>query len=184
MTLLPRIALPFAIPSIALALAMAVPDGARAQAAPDSATADSRRAGDLYDRLSHADSVLFDALFARCDAERANALLSEDVEFYDDRTGLSMGDDLRADFRRLTEDCPANHGVRRILLPESVEVHSIPGFGAVQMGVHHFVEVGAATSTVARFVHFWKRGEDGWKLARIVSLHEVVDATRAADLRP
>lgn len=109
--------------------------------------------GDTVRPVGSGGQCLFDALFARCDAERANALLAADVEFYDDRTGLSAGEDLREDFRRLTENCPAGHGVRRILLPESVEVYPIEGFGAVQTGVHHFVERGASTRTVAKLVN-------------------------------
>lgn len=182
MPLLPRVAIPSACLPLAVALAMvaAAPDVGRAQAAP---TAEPRRSGPLYDRLARADSLLFDALFARCDAGRALALLADDVEFYDDRSGLSEGEDLREDFRRLTASCPAGNGVRRILLPGSVAVYPVEGFGAVQTGVHHFVERGASTSTVARFLHVWKREGDGWKLARIVSLHDVVDAERAAELR-
>jgi ketosteroid isomerase-like protein len=154
-----------------------------AQGFPDSDGSGSLASRSLSDQVARADSALFDALFARCDADRAGRLLADDVEFYDDRTGRSAGDDLREDFRRLTENCPASNGVRRILISESVQVHPIEGYGAVQMGEHHFVERGAATSTVARFVHVWKRAGDGWELARIISLHEVVDAARAAELR-
>lgn len=169
--------------AVAVAPVMAAPDLAWAQEAPRDAAPASDRSEALHDQLAHADSALFDALFARCDAERASALLATDVEFYDDRTGLSAGSDLRADFRRLTESCPAANGVRRILLPGSVEVHPIPGYGAVQTGVHHFVERNASTTTVARFVHVWQRIGDEWRLARIISIHEIMDSARAAGLR-
>lgn len=168
---------------IAVALMMAAPDTGRAQTHSSAAPPEARRSGVLYDQLAQADSILFEALFAGCDAERANVLLDADVEFYDDRTGLSAGDDVREDFRRLTENCPADNGVRRILLPESVGVYPIEGFGALQTGVHHFVERGAATSTVAKFIHVWKRVGDEWRLARIISLHETIDAARATELR-
>ena len=137
----------------------------------------------LRDELARADSAFFDALFAACDAERAIGWLAEDVEFYDDRTGLSAGDDLRDDFRRLAANCPATNGVRRVLLPRTVEVHAIPGFGAVQTGEHHFVERGASQTTVARFIHTWRRVDGEWRLARIISLHRVVDAAEAAERR-
>lgn len=57
-----------------------------------------------------------------------------------------------------------------------MEVHPIPGFGAVHTGEHHFVEDGAATTTVGRFYNTWKRTGGEWKLARIISLHRTVDA--------
>lgn len=178
-----RTAAPLASLALAAALLLAAPGRASAQLVPGAADVEAHRSGALFDELARADHALFDALFARCDAEAAISLLADDVEFYDDRSGLSAGEDLREDFRRLTRDCPAGHGVRRILLPGSVEVHAIEGYGAVQTGVHHFVEHGAATSTVARFVHTWRRDGDRWKLARIISLHATVDADRAAELR-
>lgn len=180
MLLLRRASAPLNSLPLVLAL-LALPGLGRAQEIRGTAPSEPRPA--LHEQLARVDSIFFDALFARCDAERANTLLAADVEFYDDRTGLSVGDDLRADFRRLTENCPADNGVRRILLPGSVEVHPIEGFGAMQLGEHHFVERGASTSTVAKFFHVWKRVDDGWRLARIVSLHETLDAERAAERR-
>lgn len=150
---------------------------------PESADARADLAEATSADLARMDSVFFDALFAQCDAETAIALLTDDVEFYDDRTGLSVGPDLHEDFRRLAENCPADNGVRRMLLPRSVDVSPIAGYGAVQTGVHHFVETGASTSTVAEFVHVWRRAGDAWRLARIISVHETVDAARAAELR-
>ena len=144
---------------------------------------ESGSAEDLRAQLVRQDRLLFDALFVECDAARANAFYTDDVEFYDDRSGLSVGDEVRESSRRLAENCPADHGVRRVLLEETVEVHPLEGYGAVEMGTHHFVERGAATSTVGRFIHTWKRVGDEWKLARIISLHETMDADLAADRR-
>ena len=147
------------------------------------ATSPTTAADSLHRVLARQDSLLFDALFAQCDAARANAFFTEDVEFYDDRSGLSVGDEVRENSRALAENCPAENGVRRILLEESVKVHPIEGYGAVQMGTHHFVERGAATSTVARFIHTWKQVGEDWKLARVISLHETVEAAQAAERR-
>lgn len=155
-------------------------DGGEALGRMRSAAPSGRRSGELYDQVARVDSLLFDALFVECDADRAIALLTEDIEFYDDRTGLSVGDDLRGDFRRLTESCPGRGGVRRVLLPKTVEVFTIEGWGALQTGVHHFVEDGASTRTIARFHHLWRRMDGAWKLARVVSLHEVVEEESGA----
>lgn len=164
---------------LALCALAAVPPASHAQtgpAAPDD--------GALYAELVRMDSVFFDALFARCDADRANAMVTDDVEFYDDRTGLTTGDEVREGFRRIAGNCPAGNGVRRILLADSVEVYPIDGFGAMQRGVHHFVERGASTSTIARFVVLWTNVDGEWKMARIMSVdHRIVDAALAAELR-
>jgi hypothetical protein len=183
MPLSPGTVTPSLLVAVALILATSHCGSAPSPWPSTPAASGAPRSSDLFREVTRADSVFFDALFARCDAELANTFLTPDVEFYDDRSGLSVGDDLRQDFRRLTDNCPAGNGVRRILLPESVEVHPVDGFGAVHTGVHHFVENGASTSTVGRFTTIWKRAGGEWKMARIISLHEVMDAERAAGLR-
>lgn len=155
----------------------------KAQTTPDDRTSVSEDSL-LQSDLAEADSAFFHALFVTCDADRANAMLTEDVEFYDDRTGLSSGDDLRADFRRLAANCPAHNGVRRIPLAGTIDVYPIAGYGAVRMGTHHFVEQGASTSTTARFVIVWRRVGSEWRIARVLSVdHRIVDSAEAAELR-
>jgi hypothetical protein len=56
-------------------------------------------------------------------------------------------------------------------------VYPIADYGAVQVGVHRFDERGAATSTLAQFVHVWRFQDGQWRLARVLSLdHHAVDA--------
>lgn len=168
--------------TLAALVLIVAPLTAAGQSVP-AASGPTSAAGSLHQVLARQDSLLFDALFVQCDAARANAFFTEDVEFYDDRSGLSVGDEVREDSRGLAENCPAENSVRRILLEETLKVHPIEGYGAVQMGTHHFVERGASTSTVGRFVHTWKQVGEEWKLARIISLHETVDPARAAEQR-
>ncbi len=167
----------------ALVAALAGPRPAAAQLVRDSAGPAPLRSGEMFDQLARMDSLLFDYGFVSCDAEAADTLVTRDVEFYDDRGGLSVGDAVRESFRSLAGNCPAGNGVRRVLLKGSLEVYPLEGVGAVQMGIHHFVEKGASTSLIARFIHTWKRVDGNWKLARIISIHEKVDAARAARLR-
>lgn len=169
--------------AIAAALTIGAAENGRAQAIPSTATSEAHREGPLYDELARMDSVLFDALFVTCDADRANVLMTDDVEFYDDRNGVTVGHEVREGSRRIASNCPADNGVQRILLPDSLKVHPINGFGAMQTGVHHFVERGSSKNLIGRFYHIWKRVDNEWKLARIISLHETVDAARAAELR-
>lgn len=136
---------------------------------PAAAPADASTSGALYDELARMDSVLFDAAFASCDLPRVEALLVDDVEFYHDRTGMETGAQVRESFRRLTQNCPRGQHVTRQVVSGSLRVYPIAGYGAVQTGEHRFVEEGAATVTVARFVHLWRRVDGGWKLARVLS---------------
>lgn len=137
-------------------------------------------AGPLFDELARMDSALFEASFVRCDAAKANAIFAEDVEFYHDKDGFSSGEQVRENTRRLTASCPGEHGVTRTVVPGSLRVYPIEGYGAAQVGVHRFDERGAATSTLARFVHVWRLQDKTWRLTRILSLdHEAVPAAGA-----
>jgi hypothetical protein len=138
---------------------------------------DGLRSGALFDELARMDSVLFDASFASCNAAQANAIFTDDVEFYHDQTGLSVGEQVRENTRRLTASCPGTRGVTRTLVPGSLRVYPIENYGAVQMGTHRFDERGAPTSTLARFVNVWRLQDGTWRLARVLSLdHQSVDA--------
>jgi ketosteroid isomerase-like protein len=127
-------------------------------------------AGPLFDELARMDAAMFDATFVRCDAAKANAIFADDVEFYHDKDGLSSGEQVRENTRRLTASCPREKGVTRTIVPGSLRVYPIEGYGAVQVGVHRFDERGAATSTVARFVSVWRMQDGEWRLARVLSL--------------
>ena len=135
---------------------------------------DTARAGPLYDELAGMDKALFEAAFLTCDAARFKAIFTEDAEFYHDRTGASFGDAART-----MKSCPRDNGVTRTLLPGSLEVYPLQGYGAVQMGRHVFARAGEAGSEEAKFVHLWKREGDGWRLARVLSFDHRPSAAKA-----
>ena len=148
--------------------ALVQPVAAAAQAIADSA--DGLKSGAVFEALARMDSLLFEASFASCDAVKANAIFTDDVEFYHDQTGLMVGEQVRENTRRLTASCPRSHGVTRTLIPGSLRVYPIDDYGAVQMGVHRFDERGASSSTLTRFVHVWRLEHGTWRLARVLSL--------------
>lgn len=144
---------------------------------PPADDTDGLRSGALYDALADMDRQVFDASFVSCDAAKANAIFSEDVEFFHDQTGLAVGEQVRENTRRLTASCPRERGVTRSVVPGSLRVYPIANYGAVQMGTHRFDERGAATSTLARFVSVWRLQEGRWRLTRVLSLdHRSVPA--------
>ena len=145
------------------------PEGTMTGVRSDEASLDPSRSGTLFDELAQMDSVLFDATYVACDTARINSLLTSDIEFYHDRTGFHAGDQVRADFAQLAAVCPARRGVRRELVPGTLRVYAIEGFGAIQTGVHRFVENGNPVVTVAQFTHLWKRTADGWRVSRVLS---------------
>ena len=140
-----------------------------APAAEATMPVDSSRSGVLFEELRRADSLLFDASFVSCNAAKANGIFSDDVEFYHDRAGFSSGAQVRETTKNLTRNCPRDRGITREVIAGSLRVYPIANYGAVQIGVHRFVERGAATSDVAQFVHLWHRTDGGWRLARVLS---------------
>lgn len=137
---------------------------ALAASAAASQAQDLARTGALFDELSAMDARLFDAAFVACDAAAFTALFSDDVEFYHDKTGASFGDAART-----LKSCPRDNGVTRTLVPGSLEVYPMQGYGAVQMGRHVFRRAGEPGAEEAKFVHLWKREGAGWRLARVLS---------------
>lgn len=133
------------------------------------------QSGELFEALAEMDRILFEASFETCDAAKVNAIFAEDVEFYHDKTGLAVGEQVRENTRRLTAACPGKRGIKRTLVPGSLRVFPIHGYGAAQTGTHRFDERGAKTSTLARFVNLWRFQEGRWRLARVLSLdHQAV----------
>lgn len=141
-----------------------------AEASLPSEDAGGLRSGALFEALADMDRAMFDASFVSCDAAKANAIFTDDVEFYHDQTGLAVGEQVRENTRRLTASCPRERGVKRTVVPGSVRVYPIEGYGAAQVGFHRFDERGAPTSTVAKFVSVWRLQEGRWRLARVLSL--------------
>lgn len=125
---------------------------------------DGARSGPLYDELAGMDAALFAAAFVACDANKFRALFTEDAEFYHDKTGASFGDAART-----LKSCPRDNGVTRTLVPGSLEVYPMQGYGAIQIGRHVFARAGEPGSEEAKFVHLWKREAGGWRLARVLS---------------
>lgn len=131
------------------------------------------RSGPLHDELATMDARLFQAAFVTCDAAAFRALFTEDAEFYHDKTGASVGDAART-----LKSCPRDNGVTRTLVPGSLEVYPMQGYGAVQMGRHVFARAGEPGAEEARFVHLWKREAAGWRLARVLSFDHRPAASR------
>jgi hypothetical protein len=128
------------------------------------------QSGELFDALVQMDRALFEASFETCDAAKANSIFADDVEFYHDQTGLAVGEQVRENTRRLTASCPGRRGVKRTLVPGSLRVFPIYGYGAVQIGIHRFDERGANASTLARFINLWRFQDGRWRLARVMSV--------------
>jgi len=123
---------------------------------------------ELHDDIVRQDSLLFTA-YNQCDLEAFASLVSEDLEFYHDVGGLETS---KANLVSAIKNNICGK-VRRELLPGSIEVYPVPGYGAVEMGAHRFYNLveGGEPSRFSKFVQLWHREDSQWKLARVISLH-------------
>lgn len=130
-----------------------------AQAAEDS---------NLYQEIMKMDSVYFQA-YNECDMKEQAVLYDENIEFYHDTGGLQT--DKEALLQSIQDNICGK--VTRELVANSIEVHPIPGFGAVELGKHRFFnnQEPDAESRASRFIIIWKQNENNWKISRVISLH-------------
>jgi len=126
----------------------------------------------LYKTVAGLDTELFDA-YNNCQLDKLGSLVAENLEFYHDKTGLSVG-------RQLFINAIKNNicgKVHRELVPGTLEVYPIEGYGAVEIGVHRFThpndphELGEA-----KFVTLWQLSDGSWKITRAISFdHHAVN---------
>jgi ketosteroid isomerase-like protein len=122
----------------------------------------------LLTEIKEADVRLFSA-YNRCDVSTFSSLFVKDLEFFHDTTGLT---DLRWNVDALTKRCAEKTKYRRELDEDSLQVYAIPGYGAMELGMHRFYERGNGTEKLdasPKFMNIWKKEPDGWKLARVIS---------------
>jgi ketosteroid isomerase-like protein len=110
------------------------------------------------------DSLLFDVAFNQCDAALFKKIIADDVEFYDDRFGLSTSKP--NEIKSLLAKCERTEKLTRKL--NSCTIDKLGDFGAVQIGEHTFYIDGKPEGT-GKFIHIWERKDNDWKLKRIVS---------------
>jgi hypothetical protein len=62
---------------------------------------------------------------------------------------------------------------RRELVPGSMTVHPLKGYGAMQMGEHRFYKLTTGKPEqlveVGKFIDIWKQVDGRWKLYRVIS---------------
>lgn len=154
--------------SIALALA-AAQAAASAPALPEGPA--------LTEAIATRDAAFFELLFNRCEPEQMRGFLTPDFEMYHDRDGVFATDaeTFVTAYRRLCEArrAPDAWRSRRELLRPTLNVHPVPGFGAIEDGEHQFYERrGDGPEQLvghARFTQVWKLTAEGWRLSRVLS---------------
>jgi hypothetical protein len=121
----------------------------------------------LYQTVAGLDTALFDA-YNHCDLAKLGSMVADDLEFYHDQTGLSVGKQSLIDGVK-NNICGK---VQRELVEGSLEVYPLKGYGAVEIGVHRFHHPGDPNNVGdAKFVQLWQLKDGNWKLTRVISFN-------------
>src|SRR5260370_1509646 len=113
----------------------------------------------LFMTIQSLDTKLFDA-YNHCDLTTLGAMVSDDLEFYHDQTGLSVG---KGPFLAAIKQNICGK-VQRTLLQDTLEVYPLKGYGAVQIGIHRFHHPGHPEDGVgdAKFVTLCQNHDIPW----------------------
>jgi Domain of unknown function (DUF4440) len=126
------------------------------------------RSQPLYDSIAHMDSVYFTA-YNNCDMATQAAIYLDSLEFYHDGSGLSTSK--QAILTAIKENICGK--VTRVLVKGSLEVYPLPNFGAVEIGLHRFInhQENDHVSPPERFIIVWRNRNGKWQISRVISLH-------------
>ena len=122
---------------------------------------------ELYKEIERADSILFQA-FNRQDMATFKAMFTKDLEWFQDNGGLIS---YKTIFENFGNTFKNENKLSRVLVKESLEVHPLKGYGAIQIGSHQFrhFENGKEEIGTFKFLMIWNKKDGQWKISRVVS---------------
>ena len=125
---------------------------------------------DLYNEIFKADSTLFNAS-DNCDSGTYRKFFTDDLEFYHDLGGLSVG--IKIEMQEFREMCARETHIRRELVKGSLEVYPIKNYGAIEIGIHRFFHTNKGQQEkpggTYKFIHVWQKKDGQWKISRVIS---------------
>ena len=121
---------------------------------------------ELNKAITALDAALFDA-YNKCDLAKFGSLIDENVEFYHDQGGITLG---RA---ALVDSVKKNicGTTSRELVAGTLQIFYMKGIGALEMGTHRFHHPGHPEigDGEGKFVHLWQYKDGAWKVTRVFS---------------
>lgn len=124
----------------------------------------------LFDTIARLDSLFFND-YNTCTVHLTEyaGFYAEDLEFYHDKGGYmhSKKDVVEGTRKNICGK------VTRHLIPGTLEIYPIAGYGAIEIGYHYFhnSQEPDAKPHPGRFVITWHNTPEGWKITRVISLH-------------
>lgn len=130
---------------------------------------------ELYKTAKKLDSLIFDVGFNQCNLSHYDAIVSDDLEFYHDKGGITSG---KAAFKASIQNniCGNPNKVKRDLVPNSMKVYPLYDnnvlYGFIQEGEHDFAEFSQGKwnkGSRAKFTILWILQGKDWKMKRVLS---------------
>ena len=126
--------------------------------------------------ILHQDALFWD-VYNRCDNDAFAQFFTEDVEFYHDKGGLTLGRESLVASLKKNLCSNENFRLRREPVEGTVKVYTLQKdnvtYGAVISGEHYFyvLEKGKKERRdgLAKFFHVWILKDGAWKMSRVVS---------------
>jgi len=126
----------------------------------------------LFKVISVLDSAVFDA-YNKCEIDKMASYFSEDLEFYHDQTGLSVG---LTSLRNAVQKNICGK-VRRTAVEGTIQVFPLKNYGAVETVEHRFCDTRKPrcdkTDGLAKATMLWDNRDGHWKATRVISYDHV-----------
>jgi hypothetical protein len=121
----------------------------------------------LFEKVAKLDSSLFAAYNSK-NLDLMKTYFTKDLEWYQDNGGLIDFEKVFSNFKSIFN---RDYDLKRNLIKESLEVHTIEGYGAIEIGKHQFkhIENGKLEIGTFKFLMIWKNDNDNWKISRVIS---------------
>lgn len=128
---------------------------------------------DLYKEIARQDSLQFAAFNGR-DLAGLMAFFDPGLELYQDNVGVRNYQQTHDAFGDLFKK---DYVLTRKLVPGSMEVYPIEGYGAIETGQHVFshTENGQFESATFKFMQIWQKKDGVWRVTREVTYGHRMD---------
>jgi hypothetical protein len=135
----------------------------------------------IYQQVKALDDRIFQA-YNTCDLATLADMVDDNLEFYHDKSGLSLG---KSNFIAAIKNNIC-HKVKRGLVVSTLEVFPLQGYGAIEVGQHTFCNITETpvckdeTNGIGRFFMLWQKQGDHYRLTRVISYDHLSDRERKA----
>jgi hypothetical protein len=122
---------------------------------------------ELFNKIANLDSALFAAYNSK-NLDLMKTYFTSDLEWYQDNGGLINFEKVFNNFQSIFN---RDYDLKRNLINESLEVHPIEDYGAIEIGKHQFkhIENGKLEIGTFKFLMIWKNDNGNWKISRVIS---------------